>query len=206
MRSATRLGIAVLLLSMLVWPQSARADHFFLFPEVGIGYGRAILPDGSGFVGTLDLHFGTEWDLGGPRAAVGWLLNLGYLTFLEDEEHAAQLPKWWRIHFAPMLTLSSGYNWWTLFARVGIGPHFAYSRRGDTGYYGGGLQLEGAIGSKNAIELFAQSYVSFDAKGPNLTLVGGLRLNIVAFIALMDLFHGHSPRVPFSHHEARPAP
>ena len=48
---------------------------------------------------------------------------------------------------------------------------------------------------------------SVDGHGPNFSAVAGLRLNIIAFVALFDLLQGHSPRVPHSsHHRAVPAP
>lgn len=176
-------------------PDPARAESFFVFPEVGLGYGWARVPDLSDTVAQLDLHLGSEFDAGGgPRTAVGWMFNVGYVTTGEDSRGE---PHWWRVHLAPMLTLSNGYNWWTLFARVGVGPHFELSEFKSVGgrytqAMGGGLQIDAAIGSKNAIELFTQALVSFDRRGPSYTLTGGLRLNVVAFLALMDLL-GSSP-------------
>ncbi|MBI5543048.1 MAG: hypothetical protein HY901_04120 [Deltaproteobacteria bacterium] len=183
--------------ALALWasPGVVRADHYFVFPQVGIGYGRLLEDDFTAWVGKLDLTLGQEYDLGGPRAAVGWMLDFGLAGNVIDEEDRSPPPQYWRFEFAPMLTLSSGYNWWTLFARVGIGPHFSYAKRGDVAALGGGMQVDLAVGSKNAIELFTQAFATVDGRGPNVSVLGGIRLNAIAFVALMDLMSGRSPRV-----------
>lgn len=200
------MAVSAAVLAML--PAAAHADHYFVFPEVGVGYGAAHLPDFRGPLGQLDVHIGAEYDTGGPRTAIGWLLNFGYATTFEDADADRNRPRWWRAHFAPMLTLSSGYNWWTLFARIGFGPHVAYSERGSTGYVGGGLQIDAAIGSKDAIELFTQAFATFDPHGPSLTAIGGLRLNLIAFVVLADMLRGRPPHEEIlpRHHPHRAVP
>ncbi|MGC4114213.1 MAG: hypothetical protein QM765_06250 [Myxococcales bacterium] len=194
----------------LLAPASAHADHYFVFPQIGVGYGRLAENGFADYLGKIDLMLGQEYDQGGPRGAVGWLLDVGYATNFPDKHAASPKPRYWRIEVAPMVTLSSGYNWWTLFARIGIGPHFEYASRGGEVVAGGGLQVEGAFGSKNAIEVFTQGFASVDGHGLNFSAVAGIRLNAIAFLALADLLSGRSPRVPdvvpAVPHHAVPAP
>ncbi|HEY3447733.1 MAG TPA: hypothetical protein VGK67_15360 [Myxococcales bacterium] len=192
----------------LVAPIPALADHYFVFPQVGFGYGRVTENGFADYLGKFDLMLGQEYDTGGPRGAVGWLLDVAYATNFPDQDASNPPPRYWRIEVAPMVTVSSGYNWWTLFARLGIGPHFEYASRAGEVVAGGGLQIEGALGSKNAIELFTQGFASVDGHGLNFSVIGGLRLNAIAFMALVDLMQGRSPRLPDpspGYHHAVPA-
>ncbi len=199
----------VLAAAAVLAPARAAADHYFVFPQIGVGYGLLTEKGFTDYLGKIDLMLGQEYDTGGPRGAVGWLLDVAYATNFPDTESAAPKPRYWRLEVAPMVTVSSGYHWWTLFARLGIGPHFVYASRGGQTVAGGGLQIEGAVGSKNAIELFTQGVASVDGRGLNYSVVGGLRLNAIAFVALVDLLSGRSPRLPSPrrhHHHAVPAP
>ncbi len=191
-----------LALGALLAAPAARADHYFLFPQVGVGYGGVAQGSFRDWVGKLDLTLGQEYDLGGPRGAVGWMLGFAVTSnAIEEGEQLDPPPEYLRLEFAPMVTLSSGYNWWTLFARVSAGPHVAYTKIGGVEYVGGGLQLELAVGSKNIVELFTQAYGTVDARGAAITVVGGLRLNAIAFVALADLFSGSGS----SHRKYRPS-
>lgn len=191
----TRLAFTTLAVALLI-PAVASADHYFVFPQVGIGYGRLLEKDASTDLGKLDVMIGQEYDTGGPRAAFGWMLDIGYASNFTDSADPNSPPRYQRAEIAPMLTLSSGYNWWTLFARIGVGPHFVWAERGRSDSFGGGAQIDMAIGVKNAIELFTQAFASHDGREPNLSVVGGLRINAIAFVALLDLLQGRSPRMP----------
>ena len=185
------------LVGLLLAPAGARADHYFLFPQVGVGYGRVAeagfsKPGFSDWVGKLDLMLGQEYDLGGPRGALGWMVDLAYTSNFTDSSRVDAAPSFSRFEFAPMLTLSSGYNWFTWFARVGVGPHFALTKIGDDQKAGGGAQIDLAVGSKDIIELYTEALGTVDGRGASLMVTGGVRLNVIIFVALVELFSGSS--------------
>ncbi len=169
--------------SAIVIPNESLAKRHFVFPEMGLGYGHAFFSqNASQPVGQLDFQVGTEWDWGGRRAAAGWLLNLKYATSATQKP-----PKELHLfHIAPMVSLSSGYGWWTAFARISAGPQLSIIRRDDVTAVGGGLAFDGSIGVKNAVELYSQTTFSVDPVGPSCTFMAGFRVNIIVFMGTLD--------------------
>ncbi len=199
------LRAALLMAALCAAPATALGEGHFLFPEIGLSGGRALLSDGGRALGQLDLNFGAEWDSGG-LSATGWLFDLKYAG---ASQGALQTP-WSRLQLGPLITWSLGYGGLSPFARVGVGPQLSWTFvEPGRAYLGAGILGEVAVGFKDMIELFAESTLSIDGHSPSAAITGGLRFNALIFLEVVSLVgygHHHSYWRPSPHPAAPVAP
>jgi hypothetical protein len=196
----------------LARPAPARADQYFVFPEIGFGVGRLVLDDSSRAVAHTSLHLGAEWDQSGV-VALGWLIHLAYF---DTNEGGAPYP-WKRVSLAPMFTASLGYGEYKPFLRFGLGPQVALSWRARSwnADVGGGAAAEVSVGFKDLVEGYLHLDVAGDRHGASFIASGGVRVNIIFFAWIASIVggfpaaslphHGSSGAAP-AEHGARPVP
>jgi hypothetical protein len=155
--------LAVLVFFGVFLATEAKAQQIYS-PGLGLGGGVFLL--GSELAPALQIDLGVGYENYGYAGTRGALFRLDFIAGATGDELDVV-----RTDLSIMATKGVGYDRYSPYARVGVGPLLSFTSIGRVGTFGVGGQGELALGFKGVIEIYGDAKATLEPG--NFLVVGG---------------------------------